>query len=387
MDCFYVSVERLLDPSLEGKAIAVGGAADGRGVVASASYEAREYGVKSAMPMARAVSLCPHLTVVSGKYSRYSDYSRHIEKILLDFTPLVQMASQDEAYLDLTGTERLWGPALQAAQSIRERILAETELPCSLGASSKKLVSKIASGLCKPRGLLYVPDGSEEHFLAPLPVKRMPGVGPKTQQRLKEHGIEYLGQLAELPDGQLEALFGSNGTDLAARARGEFDSPVIVDEPAKSISGEETFGEDLTDFSLMAGVLSNLCEKVAYRVRKAACRSATVTLKYRYSDFETHTAAKTLPAPTDDEADLLEAARELLAKRWQQGRPVRLLGVAAGNLIYNRHQMDFLESDTEERKKRLHEAIDRARLKHGYGIMRRASSSGPAEEKNERQWG
>lgn len=387
MDCFYVSVERFLDPDLEGKPVAVGGSAAGRGVVASCSYEARKFGVRSAMPMGQALRLCPELLVVSRGFSEYGEYSRRVREVLEEFTPLVQMASQDEAYMDLTGTTRLWGPPLAAAQSIHDRVVQATGLPCSLGISTNKLVSKIASGLSKPHGLLYIPAGSEEAFMRPLSIRRLPGLGPKTQERLKEINIQTLGQIAAMEPKRLERLFGNQAAGMAERARGRSDSPVIVDEEAKSISAEETFMKDSVDVEFLEGILGNLCEKVAYRLRKNNCRSRTVTLKFRYHDFETHTASQSLTCPTDDEAELLRIARELLHSRRQPSRPIRLLGVGAGNLLFDGYQADFLEAEKNERLERLHQAVDRVRDKHGYGSVKRGSSGGRAEETNEKRWG
>ncbi len=387
MDSFYVSVERLRDPALVGRPVAVGGSPDGRGVVASASYEARAFGVRSAMPMAKALRLCPELVVVSGSYTRYSEYARAVERILLEYSPLVQMASQDEAYVDLSGTERLWGPLPSVAHRIRERILAETELPASIGAASNKLVAKIASALSKPRGLLYVPSGSEEAFLRPLPIGRLPGIGPKARERLEEMGIRRLGQLANMPEKRLRSLFGSRGPEMALRARGLVHTPVVVGEPAKSISAEETFDADSADREHLESLLSNLAEKVAYRLRKASVRANTVSIKIRFDDFETHTVAESRAVPTDDESEVLAAARRLLYKRWDGIRPVRLLGVCSANLTSGAEQADLLAAAEDERRTRLNAAVDAARGKHGFGAIFRASSGGKAEEKRDRHWG
>lgn len=387
MDCFYVSVERLLDPSLEGKPVAVGGAADGRGVVSSASYEARKFGVRSAMPMGRALQLCPQLLVVTGRYSRYSEFAEQIESILSQFTPLVQMASQDEAYCDLTGTERLWGPALSAAQAMRSRIFDETKLPCSLGLAPNRMVAKIGSGHCKPRGLMWVPHGSEAKFLAPLSVGVMPGIGTKSEQRLNDIGIRTLGELAALAPDQAERHFGRFGPDMVARAQGIDDTPVAAQELPKSMGGEETFERDSDDPAFVDTIISALAERIASRLRKQQARAATISIKYRYSDFETHTAAATLPAPTDDELAILEAARRLLKSKWERGRALRLVGVAGTNLVFGKRQLDFFAEAEEEKRTRLHEAIDRVRGRHGFDILRRGASAGGDTERSDRAWG
>ncbi|MEO8377242.1 MAG: DNA polymerase IV [Candidatus Sumerlaeota bacterium] len=374
MDCFYVSVERLLNPKLSGIPVAVGGSPDGRGVVASCSYEARKFGVRSAMPMAKALQLCPRLTIVSGSFPRYSEFSGKVFEALCAFSPAVQMASQDEAYIDLTGTEKLWGAPLTAAQKMRDAVLKATNLPCSLGIASNKLVAKVASGMCKPAALLYIPPGSEAAFFRRLTVDYLPGVGTKSAKALRELGAETLGDLAAFDTVILKRHFGNHAEELQARARGESNSPVVNDQPAKQVSSEETFERDSVDRDFLYGVLSTLCEKVAFRMRKDECRACTVVLKYRYSDFETHTASITLADPSDDEGVLLNTARELLSSRWDN-RPIRLLGVGGTNLIWERSQLDLLCGIADERKEKLHKAVDAMRGKHGYGIVKRGSSA------------
>ena len=295
--------------------------------------------------------------------------------MLEEFTPLVEMASTDEAYLDLSGTERLWGPPLVAGHRIRQAITGRTKLPCSIGIGTSKLVAKIASAMSKPKGLLYVPEGSEELFLARLPIEKLPGIGPRSAPRLREVGIRTVGDIKLLDENRLRRLFGSGGAEIAQRARGIEESPIIPDSRPKSISAEQTFARDLRDRAEMERILSALSEKVASRLRKQQCWSGTITLKYRYSDFETHTAAESFSDAVNDELEILAAARRLLAKHWN-GRPMRLLGVSAGNLIFEKQQLDLLAFDGEEKKIRLHEAIDRTRGKHGYGMLRRGSSLG-----------
>ena len=387
MDCFYVSVERLRDPSLVGKPVAVGGTPDGRGVVASASYEARAFGVRAAMPMSVAIRLCPQLVAVQGFHSRYSEVADEIHATLDGFSPVVQMASQDEAYVDLTGTERLWGPATVAAQSIRDAVVRRTNLPCSVGLGSSKLVSKVASDLCKPRGFLAVPHGSEESFLAPLPTRRLPGVGPRTEERLAAKSLRLIGDIAATPAEELSALFGVHGLDLHRAARGIGSSEVEQERIAKSIGAEETLDRDTTDPEVLDGLLANLCEKVAYRLRGAGCHAGGVTLKYRYDDFETHTAARMLAAPTNDDSGLLAEVRALLSSHSTRSRPIRLLGVQATHLLFGERQLDLLADPGDGRRERLLAAIDDIRGRHGYGAVRRASSTGRHEEKNDKQWG
>lgn len=377
MDCYYVSVERLHNPSLIGRPVAVGGPEGGRGVVSSASYEARAFGVRSAMPMARARQLCPGLVVVGGSMEVYTRYSRRIHQLLEEFTPLVQMASQDEAYVDLTGTERLWGPALAAAERVRRRIVDETGLPCSVGLATNKLVAKVASALCKPSALLFVPPGSEARFLAPLPVRSLPGIGPKAAERLRELGVTRIGEVAALGAERLGRFFGSHGAELAARAIGIAPGAVECDTLPKSIGNEETFSRDRADHEFLDMILATLSEKVASRLRGQGAAAMTITLKYRYENFETHTAARSLPSPTNDDAEILRSARLLLADRAVRGRPLRLLGVTAGNLVFGEFQEDLFDGGEEaEKRQRLHSALDAARRKHGPSILRRGNTIG-----------
>ncbi|CAN5214682.1 DNA polymerase IV [soil metagenome] len=376
MDSFYVSVERLKDPGLIGLPVVVGGSADGRGVVASASYEAREFGVRSAMPMATAMQLCPKLVRVSGTFADYRHYSRQIEETMKGFTPLVQMASQDEAYLDMTGTDRLNGPPLVAAQKVRDAILTATSLPCSLGVASNKLVAKIASGLCKPRGMLFVPAGSEARFLAPLPVKKLPGIGGKSIPTLESLGIKTVGDLAASNPDILEKRFGEWGREMVERAQGISNSAVIIDGESKSIGAEETFDKDSIDAAFLDRMLSALVEKVTARARKAGYEGETVAIKYRYGNFETHTAAVTLPYSTADEQEMLEAVRTLFFGRWTQSRAIRLLGVSLRSLVTSGAQLDLLNEPRSEKRKKIQGAVDAIRGKHGFGHIRKGSSVG-----------
>lgn len=372
MDSFYVSVERLLNPSLHGKPVAVGGPSDGRGVISSASYEARAFGVRSAMPVSVALRLCPQLILVHSGFARYGEYSGRISRILGEFTPLVQMASQDEAYLDLTGTDRLWGNGLRAAHRIRQRIAGETRLPCSIGIATNKLIAKIASDLCKPRGMLWVPPGSEASFLAPLPITRMPGIGPASETQLLKLGVTRIGQLQERDRESLKARFGDHGAELFDRSHGRSDSPVQPEREVKSVGAEETFGRDSADHTQLDRTLAALCEKVARRMRDDGVRAGTLTLKYRFADFETHTAARPLSPESDDEVLLLRAARELLSAKWN-GRPLRLIGVSASNLHRGAEQLDLLAEPEREKRRRLHEAVDSIRVQHGGSLIRHAA--------------
>ena len=387
MDCFYVSVERLLDPALISRPVAVGGSPDGRGVVASASYEARKFGVRSAMPMSKAVRLCPGLVVVGGALSRYGEYSARIAGIMEEFTPLVQMASQDEAYLDLTGTERLWGTALSAGHRLRERIVRETGLPCSIGIGTSKMVAKIASALCKPRALLSIPPGSEARFLAPLSIGRMPGIGQKSEERLREIGIRTIGQLATAEEKLLLRVFGNKGGEMRLRALGRSSDVVVPQENPKSIGAEETLDRDTTDPLEIDQLLASLVERVASRLRHQPCMASCITVKYRYTGFETHTASETLAVPVNDDMQMLAVARRLLAEHRNAALSIRLLGVTASSLVFGQWEADFLEEAGQDKRTRLNEAMDKMRDKHGFGILRRASSKGAEAEQSDERWG
>lgn len=381
MDSFFVSVERLLDPSLVGKPVVVGGDPTGRGVVSSASYEARRFGVHSAMPMARALRLCPHAVVVRGSHGRYGEYSDRVREIFERFSPLVEMASLDEAYIDLTGTERLWGPAWKAAESLRGTVIRETGLPCSMGLGTNKLIAKVASALCKPLGFLRVPPGSESGFLAPLPLRDLPGIGPKTGERLASFGLKRIGDVQALGAAQLEGLFGDAGTGLWERAMGRHDGEVETGREAKSMGREHTFTEDVGDAAALHSMISHLSELVAASLREDKLQARTITLKFRYADFETHTASKTVSDPLDDEGAIAEVARALLQKGWNSRMPLRLIGVTASNLVARGWQLDLFDGDRIEKQIRIHGAVDAIRERHGFQSIERARSLNSARSK------
>jgi len=375
LDCFFVSVERLLDPSLVGLPVAVGGTPEGRGVVASASYEARRFGVRSAMPMGRALALCPQLKIVPGRHGVYGEYSQRAHAIFEQFSPLVQMASLDEAYLDLTGTERLHGHPLKAATALRERLQRGLGLPSSFGLASNKLVSKVASDLAKPSGGLWVPHGGEARLFAHMELRRLPGIGPKSAEHLGGIGLKVAADVVALGRDQLAAILGERaGKELFAHALGQSDSPVVPERDAVSISHERTLTHDTADPDVLLPLLSLLCEKVGSRLRDHNRRARSLTLKLRFSDFHTITRAAQFPSPTNGDAAIFAAARELLERAWTNRRPVRLIGVAAGALTDDEWQPDLLESGKEERLSRLYEGIDRLRSRHGFRAVLRGGS-------------
>ncbi len=370
MDAFFVSVEELYDPALKGKAVVVGGKPNERGVVAAASYEARKFGVHSALPLTRAYRLCPHAIFVEGHPDRYREYSGRVHEVLEQFSPLVEMASIDEAYLDLTGCERLYGPPLRAAHLLHEQVHAATHLNCSIGIATSRLAAKVASDQAKPNGVLWVVPGAEAAFLAPLDVRKIPGVGPKTEQSLQALGIRKVGDLAALGDETLAAEFGQWGLALAGKARGEdagawFEAAVGEHEDAKSISHETTYNEDTADAATLEATLAQLAQMVGRRLRESSLHGRTVQLKLRYSDFSTLTRARTLDETTQLDNVIFEAARDLWRANWKPGRTVRLLGVQVSGLSRSEGQMDLLESEQRDKWRRALEAADHLRDRFG----------------------
>src|SRR5215813_9332905 len=283
MDAFFVSVELLERPELRGKPVVVGGRPDQRGVVTAASYEARKFGIQSAMPLRTAGRLCPHAIFLDGHHPKYTQWSDRVATLLAKFSPIVEMVSIDEAYLDLSGTERLHGPPLAAADKLLRTITRETALPCSGGLATTRLTAKVASDQAKPRGLVWVPPGCEARFLAPLPVRKIPGIGEVTERALRGLGIDTVEQLAELPQEKLEKIFGQWGTALYRKARGGDAYEFLIDAEPKSISHNHTFGEDVSDVAEMESLLSHLSQKACKRLREAGLSSRTVTLTIRYA--------------------------------------------------------------------------------------------------------
>jgi DNA polymerase IV len=370
MDAFFVSVEELYDPSLKGKAVVVGGQRDERGVVSAASYEARKFGVHSAMPLRTAAKQCPHAIFVDGHPERYRECSEKVYKILGAFTPQVEMASIDEAYLDMTGTERLHGPPLKAAHNLHQRMKTETGLNCSVGIGSSRLIAKVSSGQAKPNGILYIVPGEEAKFLAPLNVREIPGVGKVMESNLHALGIQKVGDLAKLEEGELEHRFGKWGLALAGKARGEdaggwFDSEVAEEHDAKSISHEHTYNEDTADPAQLESTLMRLSEMVGRRLREANFHARTVQLKLRYKDFATITRAHTLPNPTQLDTEIFENIRALFRKNWKKGMHIRLLGVHASSFTTQSAQIDLLEGNRQQRWKDALTAADKLRDKFG----------------------
>jgi len=406
MDAFFVSVEALYDPSLRGKAVIVGGNPNQRGVVAAASYEARRYGIHSAMPARTAARLCPHAIFVPPHRERYAAASRRIREVFSEFSPQVEMVSVDEAYLNLTGTERLWGPPLRAADRLHGEIARRTELPCSIGISRQRRVSKIASDQAKPNGILWVMPGREAEFLAPLPVGKIPGVGKVTQATLREMGIQTVGDVARCGPELLRSRLGQYGPALFAIARGEGggdnsgatekddfgDGGADAQLSTKSIGHEETFAEDISDAAELETVLADLSQRVAARLRDHGLHARTITLKLRYAGFQTITRAETLPESTQLDGVILDSARRLLRRHWDRRRAVRLLGVQASGLASAAGQENLLEAVPRQKWSRVLAAADRLRDRYGFASVQLASAltepagkPGKTEKKTEKK--
>jgi DNA polymerase-4 len=367
MDAFFVSVELLERPELRGKPVVVGGRPDQRGVVSAASYEARKYGIHSAMPLRTAGRLCPHAIFLDGHHEKYGQWSDRVAAILANFSPVVEMVSIDEAYLDLAGTERLHGPPLAAADNLLRMITQTTSLPCSGGLATTRLVAKVASDQAKPRGLVWVAPGREERFLAPLPVRKIPGIGEVTERALRALGIETVEQIAAVPQEKLEKIFGQWGTALYRKARGGDSYEFVIDAEPKSISHNHTFGEDTNDSNALAAMLSHLSQKASKRLREAGLATRTLTLTIRYAGFETHTRSKTLSEPTRLDADIFAVVQELFRLHRDPRKKIRLLGVSLSGLTHGNEQLDLLEAERRARLEKLTSAADRLRDRFGFG--------------------
>jgi DNA polymerase-4 len=367
MDAFFVSVELLQRPELRGKPVVVGGRPDQRGVVSAASYEARKFGIHSAMPLRTAARLCPHAVFLDGHHEKYGEWSDRVATILGQFSPIVEMVSIDEAYLDLAGIERLHGPPLAAADKLLRTITRTTALPCSGGLATTRLVAKVASDQAKPRGLVWVAPGQEQRFLAPLPVRKIPGIGEVTERALRALSIETVEQIAAVPQEKLESIFGQWGTALYRKARGGDSYEFVIDAEPKSISHNHTFGEDTDDSNALSTMLSHLSQKACKRLREAGLATRTLTLTIRYAGFETHTRSKTLAEPTKLDPDIFAVFQELFRRHRDVRRKVRLLGVSLGGLTHGSEQLDLLDAERRAKLEKLTSATDRLRDRFGFG--------------------
>lgn len=368
LDSFFVSVERKFDPSLIGKAVIIGGSAD-RGVVASCSYEARKYGVHSAMPTRQALKLCPHAIVLRGSHGRYSEASREVTDIIDNAVPLYMKTSIDEFYVDYTGMDRFHN-CYQHASELRQKIIRETGLPISFGMSSGKTVSKMATNQAKPNGQLYIPHGKEKEFLAPLAIGKIPGLGESTAHKLHQYGIERIGQLQKTDLRFLETVFGKMGRYIWEKANGIDDSVIIPHSDRKSISTEHTFHTNMADRQNIETVLVSMTEELASKLRRENKVASCLAIKVRYANFETHTQQEKI-ALTAAEHILIPGVKNLLTKAWNQHRPVRLIGVRLSNLCTGSYQINLFE-DNEERI-RLYQAMDNINFKFGEKTVCRAA--------------
>jgi DNA polymerase-4 len=375
LDAFFCAVEEQRDPSLIGKPFAVGGRPDTRGVVASCSYAARSYGVHSAMPMARALKLCPKLIIVSSRHGVYSEVSEQVMQRLRKLTPLVEQISIDEAFMDVTDLPES-GEAI--AQRLQTLIRKELGLPCSLGIATNKLLAKTATDVGKagarkgspPNAITVVQPGEEANFLAPLPIQSLWGVGPKTTERLQEIGVSTIGDLTRVPDADLVRMFGKNGSDLAIRSRGIDDRPIITEHLLKSISQETTFAHDIPDEAILRRTLLELSESVGRRLRESSLAGSTIKLKIRRPDFTTLTRQMTLVNPTDQDSEIYATALQLFSSVWKRGQPVRLLGVSASSLGSPVRQLGFWDQPSEK-ERRLLDAVDQLQQRYGKNALRR----------------
>jgi DNA polymerase-4 len=372
MDTFFVSVERLHQPDLRGRPVVVGSDnPQSRGVVAAASYEARAFGVRSAMPLRQAWRLCPQAAFVAGHPDAYVQASREIRAICENAAPLVEMGSLDEAWLDLTGSERLYPSAGTAADLIENRVARELGLPVSFGWGENKLLAKVASARSKPHGMLRVYPGQGRAFLAPLPLRSLPGVGPKNAELLGRYGLRLVGEIERLGERFMRDALGEVGRVLFHRARGDDDSPVVPHSEAQTIGHEHTFENDTANRLILLSTLSRLGEKVAARLRRAQKRATRVLLKLRYSDFKTVTRTVVLPAPANDDQTLYQAAVRALDAALDRRVRVRLLGLTAKDLCSDAWTLDLFELEKRERIERLGRCLDRIRQNHGFWSIQR----------------
>ncbi|GGZ42121.1 DNA polymerase IV [Echinicola pacifica] len=367
LDTFFVSVARLGNSALEGKPVIIGGNSD-RGVVASCSYEARRFGVHSAMPMKLARRLCPGAEYLQGDMDSYSYHSRVVTDIIREQVPVVEKASIDEFYLDLTGMDRFFGCSKFTAE-LKTRIIKESGLPISYALASNKLVSKVATEDAKPNGQMEIPFGAEKGYLAPLSIERMPGIGLKTSSLLRRMGVETIKLLSEIPEPMMHNLLGKSGIGLSRKANGRDESPVIPYSEQKSIGKEETFGNDTIDMQFLSGELVRLTEGVAFALRKQQRLCGCITVKLRYANFDTVSKQCVLPYTANDDV-LLAKAKELFAKLYDRRMLLRLIGVKVSHLVGGYQQINLFE-DTEENV-RLYQAMDAIRAKYGVQAVSRA---------------
>lgn len=368
LDTFFVSVERLMDPRLAGQPVIIGGLSD-RGVVASCSYEARKFGVHSAMPVRMALNLCRDAKIIRGDMDLYTKYSRLVTDVIADRAPVYEKASIDEHYIDISGMDRFFG-SYQWSHELRDRIIRETGLPISFGLSVNKTVSKIATGEAKPNGEKEVPGDLVQPFLNPLSIRKIPMIGDKTYQLLRSMGVSTIQTLSAIPPEMMENVLGKSGIEIWRRANGIDFSPVVPYSEEKSISTERTFETDTIDVQMLERLLTAMVEKLAFKMRKNQKLASVVTVKIRYANYDTHTLQKKIAYTSFDHV-LMETARELFRRLYERRMLIRLIGVKLGGLISGAQQLDLF--DNNEKMVKLYLSMDKIRLRFGSGSVRRAS--------------
>lgn len=367
LDSFYVSVECLRDPKLKGKPVLIGGAGD-RGVVASCSYEARTFGIHSAMPMKVARKLCSHATIIKGDMEMYSKYSRLVTEIMSDSVPLFEKSSIDEFYIDMCGMDRFFG-CMKFMGELKNKVKKESGLPVSYAVSANKLVSKVATNEVKPNGQIEIPFGDEKSYLAPLSVAKIPGIGRQTSYLLIKMGVETVKVLSEIPVEMLQNLLGKNGSELWRRANGIDETPVVPYHEQKSISTENTFSQDTTDMAFLHAEIVRMTEKVAFELRSQNKLTSCITVKLRYSNFETFTRQQTIPYTNADHI-LIKTTQQLFEKLYDRRMLIRLVGIRFTHLIPGNYQINLFE-DTQEMIS-LYQAIDSVKKRFGEKLLIKA---------------
>jgi len=370
LDAFFVSVERILDPSLEGKPVIVGGDPNGgRGVVAACSYEARKYGLHSAMPIRTAYKLCPHGIYLHGHFKEYTLYSHAVKNILSGYAPVIEQASVDEFYMDFTGCQKMYGSMFTFASKMQKEIWDKLSLPCSIGIGSNKTIAKIGSDCMKPKGITYIIPGMEKEFLARMPVETIPGVGKVTLRALNSKGIFRIGDITNLPSDYFGAAMGKYGIDLWRKANGEGNEYLTIEREQKSISKETTFDKDIVNKEIIEKTLFDLTGKVCQTLRDNNWQASTITLKFRYSDFQTFTRSKTIKPATDDDRKVYDIAVDMLRKSLTRRVAVRLVGIGLSR--FNEYfEQEVLFEDEGIKREKLFRAIDLIRKKYNYSIIK-----------------
>lgn len=364
LDAFFVSVERILDPSLKGKPVIVGGDPKGRGVVAACSYEAREFGLHSAMPIKQAYRLCPQGIYIHGSLKEYSRFSKGVKKILEDYAPMMEQASIDEFYMDFTGTQKIYGSMIMLGNKIQSEIKRQLGLPSSIGIAGNKTLAKIASDAMKPEGITYIYPGMEKEFLANMPIQVIPGVGRVTLKNLNAKGFFFIKDITKVSQDYFAAAYGKHGIELWEKANGKGNEYLNPPQERKSISKERTFGNDLIDKNEIEETLFGLTEKVCQLLRDRNWLTSTVSIKLRYSDFQTLTRAKSIKA-TDDDKLIFDTAKALFKKAYTRRVGIRLIGIHLSNFSEFSDQ-EFLFEDAEIKRNKMFKAITKIRDKYGF---------------------